>query len=124
VQISAERFQGTINSASPFEVKATVANLDASVTAADGTCLASLSSQGSQAPFDAGKEVLLPVGRVQSMHGFGNDELVFTLYAGGAWMGSLMSPTWFFQPLDLLKGPPALPGVYTGVGHGAPCEPK
>jgi hypothetical protein len=120
VQVSAERFPATINSASPFELKATIANLDASVTAADGTCLASLSSQGAQAPFDAGKEVLLPVGRVQSMHGFGDDELVFTVYAGGAWMGSLMARTWFFRPLDLVKGQPALADAYTGVGHGSP----
>lgn len=120
VRILTERYQGEPDGASGFQVKAVIANLAAPITAADGTCMPSLAGYGSQSPFDPGKDVLLPVGRVPSMHAFGNDELVFTLYVGGVWQGSLMSPKWFFTPLDLVRNALEPSGTYTGVGHGSP----
>jgi hypothetical protein len=120
VRISAERYQGSADPASPFQLKAGIANLASGVTAADGSCMPALSASGSQAPFPAGAEVILPVGRVQSMHGYGDDEFVFELYAGDALMGSLMARQWFFGPLDLVKGPLVVSGAYAGVGHGSP----
>jgi hypothetical protein len=120
VQILAEKFEGKPGDASEFQVKAVIANLAMSVKAADGSCMPSLSSEGAQAPFNAGTDVVLPVGRVPSMHTFGNDELVFAINAGGASLGSLMSPTWFFTPLDIVKNALTPSGTYTGQGHGAP----
>lgn len=120
VRILNERYQGEPDGASAFQAKAVIVNLAAPITAADGTCMPSLAGHGSQAPFDPGKDVLIPVGRVPSMHTFGDDELVFTLYVGGAWQGSLMSSKWFFTPLDLVKNALTPSGNYTGVGHGAP----
>jgi hypothetical protein len=79
-----------------------------------------LSSHGAQAPFSPGADVFFTVGRVPSMHAFGDDELVFVLYAGGGWSGSIMARSWFFTPLDLLKPSLGPAGTYSGVGHGTP----
>lgn len=120
VHILTGQYQGEPNGASNFQVKAAIANLAGPVTASDGACMPSLSSHGNQAPFAPGAEVFFQVGRVPSMHVFGDDELVFTLYAGGGWSGSLMSTEWFFTPLDLVKNALTPTGTYGGVGHGAP----
>ena len=53
------------------------------VAASDGKCIPALSSYGSQAPFDAGSEVLLAIGRVPSMHTFRDDEFVPMRSAAG-----------------------------------------
>lgn len=120
LHISAGPYEGGSGDDSGYQVRAVIANLTAPIKAADGACMPSLSSYGSEAPFAAGGEALILVGRVPSMHSFGDDELVFSLSAGGAWMGTLMSPAWFFTPLDLVKNALAPSGVYTGVGHGTP----
>jgi hypothetical protein len=120
VQVLAERFQGGTSTASTFELKATLSNLTGAVTASDGKCMPALSSYGSQAPFDAGSDILLAVGRVPSMHGFGDDELVIELYVAGVQSGNIMSREWFFTPLDLAKNTLAISGTYTGQGHGTP----
>jgi hypothetical protein len=120
VQVLAERFQGGVSNASAFELKVSIANLAGAVAASDGKCMPALSSYGSQAPFDAGSDVLLAVGRVPSMHGFGDDELVFELYVAGISSGSIMSREWYFTPLDLVKNALALTGTYSGEGHGTP----
>jgi hypothetical protein len=120
VRIEAGRFRAEPEAPSGFRAKVVLANLASPLTASDGSCMPSLASYGSQAPFGPGADVLVTVERVPSMHAFGNDELVFTLQADGTPMGSLMSPTWFFTPLDLVKNALALSGAYSGVGHGAP----
>lgn len=120
MHILAERFPGEPGGGSEFLVKATIANLASPLTAADGACMPGLSSHGSQSPFDPGTDAFFTVGRVPSMHAFGDDELVFTLYADGLWKGSVMSTEWFFTPLDLVMDALSPAGTYTGVGHGAP----
>ena len=120
VQVLAERFQGGTSTASPFELKVSISNLAGAVAGSDGKCMPALSSYGSQAPFDPGSDVLLAVGRVPSMHVFGEDELVLELYVAGVQSGNIMSPEWFFTPLDLVNNTLALSGTYTGVGHGTP----
>lgn len=120
VQILTEPYPGEPDGASKFQVKAILVNLATPVTASDGTCLPSLSSYGTQAPFDIGADVFFTVGRVPSMHTFGDNELVFTLDAGGAWQGSLMATKWFFTPLDIVKNALTPTGTYNGVGHGSP----
>ncbi|MBW8888736.1 MAG: carboxypeptidase regulatory-like domain-containing protein [Fibrobacteres bacterium] len=120
VQVLAERFLGGTSNASAFELKVAISNLAGAVAASDGKCMPALSSYGSQAPFDAGSEVLLAVGRVPSMHAFGDDEFVFELYVAGVQSGNIMAREWFFTPLDLVKNTLAISGTYTGVGHGAP----
>ena len=120
LQILAEPFTGGSPSALAYRVKTAIVNRDKPVTASDGTCMPALSSYGSQAPFEAGAEVLMPVGRYASMHTFGDEELVFELYVNGTSKGNMMSARWFFTPLDLVQNPLALSGSYAGVGHGTP----
>jgi hypothetical protein len=120
VQVSSGRFQGGTGGPSGFRVKAAISNLANPVAAADGTCMPSLASHGSKAPFDAGTEVYLLVERFPSMHTFGDDELVIEYMVGGASAGNLMSRTWFYTPLDLVQDSLALSGTYEGIGHGAP----
>jgi hypothetical protein len=77
-----------------------------------------LSSYGAQAPFDAGKDVLITLTRVTSMHTFGDNEIVFNLEVNGVSIGSVMSPKWYFTPLDLFKNPLTPTGTCTGLAHG------
>lgn len=100
------------------EIPASIENLAKAVTASDGTCMPGLSSYGAQAPFDAGKDIAITVTRVTSMHTFGDNEMVFNLDADGVSLGSVMSPKWYFTPLDLVKNPLAITGTYTGLAHG------
>jgi hypothetical protein len=120
VRILSERFQAELNDGMDYELKVSILNLTGAITAADGSCLPGLATYGAQAPFASGSDVLLTVGRVPSMHAFGDDEMVFAYYIGGVPSGSVMSRTWFFSPLDLIKATPALSGAYLGIGHGAP----
>ena len=120
VQVSSGRFQGSTGGASGFRVKAVISNLANPIAAADGTCMPSLSSHGSKAPFDAGAEVYLLVERVSSMHTFGDGKLVIEYMVGGASAGNLMSSEWVFTPLDLVQDSLALSGSYNGIGHAAP----
>lgn len=101
-----------------YEIPASIENLATAITASDGTCMPGLSSYGAQAPFDAGKTVVLRVTRVVSMHAFGDDEIVFNLDVDGLSKGSVMSRTWFFTPLDLIKNTLTPTGTYTGLAHG------
>jgi hypothetical protein len=120
VQVSAEPYSDKNTEGLLYPVKAAIANLTAAVASADGDCLPALSSHGAQAPFGSGTDAFFAVGRVPSMHAFGDDELVFVFFLDGGWSGSIMSREWFFTPLDLLKPSLAPAGAYSGVGHGTP----
>jgi len=102
-----------------LEAEVTLSNLDTPVTASDGSCMPSLTSYGSDAPFAAGSKVDVRLSRVPSMHNFGDDHLVLTLTIDGAPAGTLMG-SWFTSPLDLVHGALAPSGAYTGIGHGTP----
>ncbi|MEO7425209.1 MAG: hypothetical protein ABI036_08475 [Fibrobacteria bacterium] len=101
-----------------YVLRPSIENLATAITASDGTCMPGLSSHGAQAPFDAGKDVVITLTRVVSMHGFGDDEIVFNFDVDGVSQGSVMSRTWFFTPLDLVKNTLTPTGTYTGLAHG------
>jgi hypothetical protein len=101
-----------------YEMPASIENLASAISGSDRTCMPGLSSHGAQAPFDAGKDVVISVTRVVSMHAFGDDEIVFNFEVDGVPKGSVMSRKWFFTPLDLVKNPLTPTGTYTGIAHG------
>lgn len=105
---------------STYEARATLANLRASVTAADGSCLPSLESYGVEAPFEAGAEVELALHRVPSMHDFGDDHFVMVWTVNGAFEGTLMGPDWYRGPIDVVRGTLTPDAEYQGMGHGTP----
>jgi hypothetical protein len=94
-----------------------ILNLNAAVTAADGTCMPSLSSAGAENPFDEAVPASLYGSRTASMHVFADD--TFVLGSSG-FAGTLMGGGWFLGPRDVLDneldGNQSL-GAY---GHGAP----
>jgi hypothetical protein len=103
-----------------YEAKAVITNLDKAVKASDGTCMPALSSNGAQAPFDAGAVVTLGAGRSPSMHNFGDDEFVFSVTVNGTANGTMMNDTWYRGPVDLIEDTLAASGTYNGFGHGSP----
>lgn len=103
-----------------YEARATLGNLRAGVTAADGSCLPSLESYGAEAPFEAGADVALTLHRVPSMHDFGDDHFVMVWTVNGAFEGTLMGPAWYRGPVDVLRGTLAGDAEYEGMGHGTP----
>jgi hypothetical protein len=103
-----------------YQAKVSIENLDAAVSAADGSCLPALSSYGAEAPFPAGDVIDLRASRVPSMHGFGDDQFVFTFEGDGAARGTLMGMSWFLGPIDVVRGTLSPSGTYTGIGHGTP----
>jgi len=106
---------------STFEAKGSIANLTEAVTAADGTCMPALSSYGAEAPFPAGVSVEVRMSRIASMHGFGDDEIVFNFVGEGVPQGGLMHPVWYRGPADLLSGGSLTPtGTYDGTEHARP----
>ncbi len=108
-----------VSGGSSYEADVTLANLNGAITASDGSCMPSLASYGTEAPFAAGATVDLRMTRVPSMHNFGDDHLVFTLTINGMPAGSLMG-AWFYGPLDLVHGTVQPSGQYEGIGHGSP----
>lgn len=120
LQITSEPYTGPIKPASAYSVKAKITNYNQALTASDGSCMPSLRSHGPQAPFASDEGPTLLIGRVPSMHAFGDNELVIEILEGGTSLGSLMSVEWFFTPLDLLHNTLAVTGTYSGVGHGTP----
>jgi hypothetical protein len=103
-----------------YEARATIANLGASVTAADGSCMPSLASYAAEAPFAAGANVELGLYRVPSMHSFGDDHFVMVWSVNGKFEGTLMGPAWYRGPLDVVRGTLAPAAEYLGMGHGTP----
>jgi hypothetical protein len=102
------------------EVRARIANLEAAVTAADGSCLPALTSYGDEAPFAAGATVSLTANRAPWMHGLGDDEFVFEVFVDGVTVGSMMGGTWYRGPIDVVRGELGPAGTYDGFGHGTP----
>jgi hypothetical protein len=101
-------------------LRATVANLSGGVSGADESCLPSLASYGDEAPFDEGVDVELHGFRVPAMHLFSDDVFVMEWFLDGASEGTVMGPTWYVTPFDVVNGT-TLPGAaYTGLGHGTP----
>jgi hypothetical protein len=120
LQITAETYTGPAKPASLYTVKAKITNFSQALTASDGTCMPALRSQGARMPFASDEGLTLLMGRVPSMHAFGDNELVIEILNGGTSLGSLMSIEWFFTPLDLIRNTLGLTGTYSGVGHGTP----
>lgn len=104
-----------------YEAEATFVNLTDSVTNDAGDCMPSLASHGTEAPFKEGVQVLWTAGRVPSMHGYGDDQFVFTFFEDGqATGGSMMSIAWYRGPMDIVNGTLDNSGEYFGIGHGSP----
>jgi hypothetical protein len=103
-----------------FQARAVITNVNDGVTAADGSCMPALTSYGAESPFVTGAKVTLGVSRSPWMHGFGDDEFVLDLFVDGVSAGSMMAPTWYRGPIDLVRGTLAPAGTYNGVGHGTP----
>ncbi len=118
VDVSAAPVEPPADGAS-YEAEVTLANSTAAVTSNDGSCMPSLASYGSEAPFAAGSNVALHAYRVPSMHNFGDDHLVISLSIDGTPAGTLMG-SWFVSPLDLVHGNLAPSDEYRGIGHGSP----
>jgi hypothetical protein len=96
-----------------------IANLEDGVTAADGSCLPPITSYGDEAPFEEGAEVLIVAGRVPWMHG-DDDQFVLDVIVDGRSIGSMMAPSWYKGPIDLVRGTLEPAGTYQGLGHGTP----
>jgi hypothetical protein len=120
VQILPERVEAPSVAPTKYQAKVAITNLDAAVTAADGSCMPALSSYGAEAPFPAGETIDLRAYRYPSMHGLGDDQFIFTFEGNGAVRGSLMGSSWFRGPGDLLRGTTTPSGTYTGHGYSAP----
>lgn len=117
----------------------TIENAAASVTGADGSCLASLDSFAERSPLTGTTGGRVFLARHPNMHGGGDD--VFTLdWPAGVTSGNNMGPGLFIPTADLiLDAAPALeaasssphgtpwggPSAHTTVvtGGGAPCTP-
>ncbi|HEV8549035.1 MAG TPA: hypothetical protein VGQ57_08405, partial [Polyangiaceae bacterium] len=63
----------TLTKNGDYEAVASIANLNAAVAGADGSCLPGLTSYGDEAPFGAAAKVELRASRSPSMHEFGDD---------------------------------------------------
>lgn len=104
-----------------YQAEVTFVNLSEGVTSAAGGCMPSLLSHGAEAPFSEGVDVLWKAGRVPSMHGYGDDQFVFSFFEDGVSTGgSIMSIGWYRGPLDLVNGTAHSDGEYSGIGHGTP----
>jgi len=119
IDVQASPIDGTADRAD-YEAGATIANLGDGVTAGDGSCMPSLASYGSEAPFAAGADVKLGLYRVPSMHNFGDDHFVMVWTVNGTFDGTLMGPTWYRGPIDVLRGTLTPDAQYEGMGHGTP----
>ncbi len=58
--------------------------------------------------------------RVPSMHGWGEDHLIFELEVDGDPLGSTMGGAWCAGPDALLVEGFSLPDTHDAMGHGAP----
>jgi hypothetical protein len=103
-----------------YSAKARIANLETDVTAADGSCMPALSSYGDEAPFAEGASVEVVAGRSPWMHGAADDEFVLDVFVDGASIGSMMAPTWYRGPIDLVRDTLEPSETYQGIGHGSP----
>jgi hypothetical protein len=102
-----------------YTLRYRVANLDAAVTAADGSCLPSLRSYGEADAFHGVTDVVIVGARTPSMHGFGDDAMVYEYLLDGVGRGSVMGPNWYVGPSAAWSEIPA-PPPYEGMGHGTP----
>ncbi|HVY47142.1 MAG TPA: hypothetical protein VHB21_14745, partial [Minicystis sp.] len=105
-----------------YEIDGDVVNLDASVTASDGSCMPALSSDAATDPFPGAAHATLKFFRVPSMHLAGDDEGVFEFDADTTSLGTCMGPTWFVGPEALLAAKPPKLAAYDGFGHGTPGD--
>lgn len=104
-----------------YDAEATFVNLTEAVTNDAGDCLPSLASFGAEGPFPEGVEISWRAGRVPSMHGYGDDQFVFSFFEDGeSTGGSLMSIAWYRGPMAIVDGTLNNEGLYSGVGHGSP----
>lgn len=102
-----------------YEIVYRVANLDAAVRASDGSCLPSLRSHAEADAFHGATDVRVLGSRAPSMHGFGDDAMVFAYVVDGTSRGSVMGANWYVGADAAWSELPA-PSPYDGMGHGTP----
>jgi hypothetical protein len=117
---SQEAWENLPEDMEPLSLRLVVENLDTSVTASDGTCMALLRSHGDADPFAGAGEISIVGRRHPSMHTFGDDEFVFEYFEDGVTKGSVMDRAWFVAPGAVIGAKPALSETYSGTGHGTP----
>lgn len=101
-----------------YEVVGTIENFSQSVRAADGSCMKSLASLGTNSPFAGATSGAVSIGRIGGMHFPGDDEHVLVMPAGAkGWSITAMGTFGRFLPSDFIS---TKPGSGAMTPHGTP----